>query len=332
MKFNSEGLKEITGIYGPSGHEEQVVAYIQEAMKDYVDEMKVDSLGNLIAHKKGKGPKVMIAGHMDQIGLMVTDVDDKGFVRFTNVGGIMLTVTIGQRFIFEDGRIGIVGREEKQAIEKTRLEHLYMDIGAKNKEEALGWVSIGDICVYYSEYYETEHTAMARALDDRIGCFVMMEALKRLETVENDCYFVFTVQEEVGTRGAKTSAYRIDPDVGLAVDITLSGDTPEAKRFAVSLHDGVAIKVRDNSLLSHPKVNDRLIALCEENKIKYQMEVLEFGGTDAGAMSLTKEGVPASCLSIPTRFGHSDHEVVSKEDVEAAIQLLVKSLEQPFEI
>ena len=332
MKFNSEGLKEITGIYGPSGHEEKVVAYIQEEIKEYVDELRVDALGNVIARKKGKGPKVMIAGHLDQIGLMVTDVDDKGFVRFTNVGGISVEVTIGQRFIFGDGRIGIVGKEEKQAIEKTKLEHLYLDIGAKTKEEALSWVAIGDTCVYYSEYVESEHTAMARAMDDRIGCFVMMEALKRLETVENDCYFVFTVQEEVGTRGAKTSAYRIEPDVGLAVDITLSGDTPEARRFAVSLHDGVAIKVRDNSLLSHPKVNDRLIALCEEGEIKYQMEVLEFGGTDAGAMSLTKEGVPASCLSIPTRYGHSDHEVVSKADVEAAIQLLVKSLEKPFEI
>ena len=332
MKFNSEGLKTITGIYGPSGHEEKVTAYIQEEIKDFVDEISVDSLGNLIARKRGKGPKVMIAGHMDQIGLMVTDIDDKGFVRFTNVGGIMVEVTIGQRFEFADGRIGIVGKEEKQEIQKTRLEHLYLDIGAKSKEEALEWLAIGDICVYYSEYYETEHTAMARCMDDRIGCFVMIETLKRLEKVENDCYFVFTVQEEVGTRGAKTSAYRIEPDIGLAVDITLSGDTPEARRFAVSLHDGVAIKVRDNSLLSHPKVNDRLVALCEENKIKYQMEVLEFGGTDAGAMSLTKEGVPASCLSIPTRYGHSDHEVISKADVEAAIQLLVKSLEKPFEI
>ncbi len=332
MNFNSEGLKKITGIYGPSGHEERVVAYIQEEIKDLVDEVSVDALGNLIAHKKGKGPKVMVAGHMDQIGLMVTDIDDKGFLRFTNVGGINVAVTIGQRFVFADGRIGIVGKEEKQEIQKTRLEHLYMDIGAKSKEEAEKMVSIGDMCVYYSVYYETENTAMATALDDRIGCFVMMEALKRLDKVENDCYFVFTVQEEVGTRGARTSAYKIDPDVGLAVDITLSGDTPEARRFAVSLHDGVAIKVRDNSLLAHPKVNDRLIALCEENKIQYQMEVLEFGGTDAGAMSLTKEGVPASCLSIPTRYGHSDHEVISKEDVEASIQLLVKSLEKPFEI
>jgi endoglucanase len=332
MNFNSEGLKTITGIYGPSSREEKVVAYIQEEIKDYVDEMRIDALGNLIARKKGEGPKVMMAGHMDQIGLMVTDIDKKGFVRFTNVGGIMVPVTIGQRFEFADGLIGIVGKEEKQEIQKTRLEHLYLDIGARNKEEAEAKVAIGDICVYYSQYYETDHTAMARAMDDRIGCFVMMEALKRLKKVENDCYFVFTVQEEVGTRGAKTSAYSINPDVGLAVDITLSGDTPEARRFAVSLHEGVALKVRDNSLLAHPKVNDRLIALCEKNEIKYQMEVLEFGGTDAGAMSLTKEGVPASCLSIPTRYGHSDHEVVSKADVEAAIQLLAKALEEPFEI
>ncbi|MBJ2356983.1 M20/M25/M40 family metallo-hydrolase, partial [Sphaerochaeta sp. S2] len=140
------------------------------------------------------------------------------------------------------------------------------------------------------------------------------------------------VQEEVGIRGAKTSAYTVDPDVGLAVDITSSGDMPGSKRFKISLHDGVAIKVRDNSLISHPKVNQVLVETCKSEEIKYQMEVLEFGGTDAGGISLTREGVPASCLSIPTRYAHSAHETVSKDDVEAAIKLLAKVSEKAFEI
>ena len=331
-KMNVKGLKEITEIYGPSGSEHSVAAYIQEAIKDYVDEISVDKLGNVIARKKGDGPKLMVAGHMDQIGLMVTDVDDKGFIRLTNIGGINPFVTHGERVVFKDGTVGVVYKEESTEAGKMKLDKLFVDIAAKDKEEATKKVNIGDICVYESNFLETEHTVSVGALDDRIGCFIMIEALKQLKTVENDCYYVFTVQEEVGVRGAKTSAFTVNPDVGLAIDITSCGDMPGSKRFKISLHDGVAIKVRDNSLLSHPKVNERLVETCKSEEIKYQMEVLEFGGTDAGGISLTREGVPASCLSIPTRYAHSAHETVSKEDVEAAIQLLVKVSEKAFNL
>jgi endoglucanase len=330
--MNVKNLDKLTGIYGPSGHEEQVAKYIISEIESLVDEIHVDKLGNVIARKKGDGPKLMVAGHMDQIGMMVTDVDDKGFVRLTNIGGINPHVTHGQRVIFKDGTIGVVYAEASADMGKLKLEKLYVDIGCKNKEEANKKVNIGDVCVYLHDFHETEDTISVGALDDRIGCFVMMEALKKIEKVENDCYFVFTVQEEVGIRGGKTSAYRINPDVGLAVDITSSGDTPGAKRFKIALHDGVAIKVRDNSLLSHPKVNAQLVKTCEENELKYQMEVLEFGGTDAGGISLTREGIPASCISIPTRYAHSAHETVSKADVEAAITLLAKTVESKFEI
>lgn len=325
-------LKKLTSIYGPSGQEEQVAKYIISEIKEYVDTIEVDKLGNLIARKEGPGPKLMMAGHMDQIGMMVTDVDDKGFVRLTNIGGINPHISHGERVVFKDGTAGIVYAEQTADMGKLKLEKLYVDIGCKNKEEANEKVEIGDVCVYQSNYEETEHTISVGALDDRIGCFVMMETIKAMGTVENDCYFVFTVQEEVGIRGGKTSAYKINPDVGLAIDITSSGDTPGAKRFKINLHDGVAIKVRDNSLLSHPKVNSRLVELCKTNEIKHQMEVLEFGGTDAGGISLTREGIPASCLSIPTRYAHSAHETVSKFDVEQAILLLIKTVERKFDI
>lgn len=330
--MNIENLRKLTSIYGPSGHEEQVAKYIISEIESLVDEIHVDKLGNVIARKKGNGPKLMIAGHMDQIGMMVTDVDDKGFVRLTNIGGINPYVSHGQRVIFKDGTVGIVYAEGSADMAKLALDKLYVDIGCKNKEEANKKVNIGDVCVYLHDFLETEETVSVGALDDRIGCFVMMEALKQIEKVENDCYFVFTVQEEVGIRGGKTSAYRINPDVGLAVDITSSGDTPGAKRFKISLHEGVAIKVRDNSLLSHPKVNEQLVEICKSNELKYQMEVLEFGGTDAGGISLTREGIPASCISIPTRYAHSAHETVSKSDVDAAITLLAKTVEKKFEI
>ncbi len=317
-------LKELTAIYGPSGQEQAVSAFIISQVESFVDEIKVDKMGNVIAHKKGDGPKLMVAGHMDQIGMMVTDVDDKGFIRLTNIGGINPYVTHGERVVFKDGTEGIAYAEGSTEMDKLKLDKLFVDIGCTSKEEAEQHVQIGDICVYQSHFVERDKTISVGALDDRIGCFVMIEALKRMSATENDCYFVFTVQEEVGIRGAKTSAYTVDPDVGLAIDITSSGDTPGAKRFKISLHDGVAIKVRDNSLLSHPKVNERLVEICKSESIKYQMEVLEFGGTDAGGISLTREGVPASVLSIPTRYVHSGHETISKADVEATIDLLVK--------
>lgn len=327
-----EVLKKLTGIYGPSGQEDQVAEYIISEIRTYVDTIEIDKLGNLIARKQGPGPKLMIAGHMDQIGMMVTEVDDKGYIRLTNIGGINPHITHGERVMFKDGTVGIVYAEQTADMGKLKLEKLYVDIGCKNKEEANKKVQIGDVCVYQSNYNETENTISVGALDDRIGCFVMMEAIKAMGPVKNDCYFVFTVQEEVGIRGAKTSAYAINPDVGLAIDITASGDTPGAKRFKINLHDGVAIKVRDNSLLSHPKVNKKLVDLCKENGIKHQMEVLEFGGTDAGGISLTREGIPASCLSIPTRYAHSAHETISKFDVEEAIKLTIKAVESEFKI
>jgi endoglucanase len=330
--MNLQLLKDITAIYGPSGQEDQVAELIMKEIKPFVDEINVDKLGNVIARKKGPGPKVMIAGHMDQIGMMVTDVDDKGFIRLTNIGGINPHISHGERVVFKDGTVGIVYAEQTAEMGKLKLEKLYVDIGCKNKEEATEKVQIGDVCVYQSNFNESGHTVSVGALDDRVGCFVMLEAVKAMEKTENDCYFVFTVQEEVGIRGSKVAAYGINPDVGLALDITSSGDTPGSKRFKISLHDGVAIKVRDNSLLSHPKVNQRLVELCKNHDIKYQMEVLEFGGTDAGSISLTREGIPASCLSIPTRYVHSGHETVSKFDLEQTINLLVKALENKFEI
>jgi endoglucanase len=323
-------LKSLVELYGPSGDEFLVADYIQATIAPYVDEVWVDKMGNVLAHKKGEGPKVLVAAHMDQIGFMVTDIDDKGFLRVTSVGGINPYISHGSRVVFRGGFQGILYAEQSVDTAKMELKHLYVDIDATDKEEVKKKVQIGDTCVYACFYNETERSITSGAMDDRIGCFVMMEALKELDQVGNDCYFAFTVQEEVGTRGGKMVAYAVNPDVGLAVDITGSGDTPGSNRFAVGLHKGVAIKVRDNSLLSHPKVNAHLKACCEAKELPYQMEVLEFGGTDAGAISLTREGIPSSCISIPTRYVHGPHETLSKSDVEGAVVLLREALRKAF--
>ncbi|HAE92741.1 MAG TPA: aminopeptidase, partial [Tissierella sp.] len=327
MSMNFSLLKELVGVYGPASNEKLIREYILNEIKDYVDEMEIDALGNLIARKKGNGKKVMISAHMDQIGLMVIDIDEKGFLRFTNVGGISPVVSLSQQVIFENGTIGVVYAEPIEDISKLKLENMYIDIGAFSKEEAEKKISIGDICIYKSEYIENENVVFTPYLDDRVGCFIAIEALKSIKNPVNDLYFVFSVQEEVGLRGAKTAAYRIEPDIGIALDVTSHGDTPKAKRFAIGLNKGAAIKVKDNSIICHPKVKDLLVSLAKDNRIPYQMEVLEFGGTDSGVIHINKEGVPSGVISIPTRYVHSTIEMASKDDIINCTKLLVKFLE-----
>jgi len=204
---------------------------------------------------------------------------------------------------------------------------LYIEIGADTKEEAEEKVSIGDTCVYYSEVVMDDKHIVAPALDDRIGCFIMIEILKSIKASKNDIYFVFTVQEEVGTRGAKTAGYSIDPDIAISFDVTATGDTPKARPMAVKLNKGPAIKIKDNSILCHPKVKNLLIEQAEKNAIPYQLEVLEFGGTDSGAIHLTRSGVPSGVVSIPCRYIHSTCEMVSVSDVSNIVDLSIKLLE-----
>lgn len=326
--LNIELLKKLLAVYSPAGNENRVTQLIKEEVQNFADEVYTDALGNLIVRKKGEGKKIMLAGHMDQIGLMVTHIDEKGFIRFTNIGGISPAITYSQRIIFENGTIGVVGCERIDSLKDLTLEKLFIDIGASSKEETEEKISIGDICVYHSEVLIDDKNVISQALDDRIGCFVMIEALKELKSSPNDIYFVFTVQEEVGTRGAKTAGYAIEPDVAIAFDITATGDTPKAKPMAVKLGCGPAVKIKDNSILCHPKVKNLMIDIAQKNKIPYQLEVLEFGGTDSGAIHLTRSGVPSGVLSIPSRYIHSNCEMVSLSDVRNAIDLTIKILQE----
>lgn len=332
MKINSELLERLLMTFSPSGDEEKVTEVIKSEVKDYVDDIKIDSLGNLICRKKGNGKKIMIAAHMDQIGLMITDIEKEGFLRFTNIGGISPLVSLSQKVVFKNGIIGVVDAEEKKETGKIKLEDMYIDIGVNSEEEARKLVEVGDSCVYYNTYMEDENRVVSGAIDDRIGCYMAIEAIKRLSKTDNDLYFVFTVQEELGLRGAKTAAYSINPDLGIALDITGSGDTPGAKRLAISLGKGAAIKVRDNSIVVSPKVKNLMIETAKENSIPYQIEVLEFGGTDSGAIHLSREGVLSGVISVPTRYGHTPNETIYKSDVINCIDLLLKILEKDLQI
>lgn len=331
MKINTDLIQKILKVYGPASNEVRIRDFIKNEIEEYVDDTYVDALGNLIAHKKGQGKKIMISAHMDQIGLMVTDIDDKGFIRFTNVGGISPEISLSQKVIFENGLQGLIFSEPSKDDKKTKLESMYIDIGAFGKEEAEEKVSIGDICIYDSESVVNDNVIFGPYLDDRVGCYIGIEAIKMMDKVNNDLYFVFSVQEEVGLRGAKTAAYRINPDIGISLDVTSNGDTPKAKRFAVGLNKGAAIKVKDNSIITHPKVKNALVDLAKKNNIEYQMEVLEFGGTDSGAIHMIRDGVPSGVISIPTRYVHSTVEMAALNDITNSLNLLIEFLQYDFD-
>jgi putative aminopeptidase FrvX len=327
-----ELLSKLTGIYGPSGNEERVREYIRNKIKDYADEMHVDVMGNLIAVKKGTDKRIMLAAHMDQIGLMATHIDEKGFIRFTNVGGIHVLNSIRRKVVFNNGVMGVVSYEgEIDQWKDIKLHKMYIDIGASNQEEAMSMVSIGDVAVYYSPFAQTGSRCYCGAMDNRAGCTLLIQTLKELKQSPHEIYFVFTVQEELGLRGAKTSAFALEPDIGIAVDVTLTGDTPKSRPMDVKLGAGPAIKVKDNSVISHPKVKELMVQRAKEIDIPYQMEILEGGGTDSGAIHLTKGGIPSGVLSIPCRYVHSDNEMIDIKDMENGVKLLLNILKNPIE-
>lgn len=330
-----ELTQKITEIYGPSGHEQLVRDFVRDEIKGMVDEVRIDALGNLIARKKGTGAtprkKIMLAAHMDEIGVIVTHVDEKGFLRFAPIGGVYPINLNGNRCRFANGVTGVFGRETKNTTAtEVKLEKMFIDVGATNASDSP--VGIGDAAGFWRDFADLGDRIVSKAMDDRIGCVVLIETLKQLKKSTDDVYFVFTVQEEVGLRGATTSAFGVQPDLAIAVDVTGTGDTPEANRMAIELGKGPAIKVKDSGMLAHPAVKNLLAETAKEAKIPYQFEVLVGGTTDAMAMQTTREGVPAGCLSIPTRYIHSPSEMVDFNDVQNAVKLLVATLSKPVKL
>lgn len=326
-----ELLRRLSEAYGPSGHEDKVREIIRGELDGAVDEIREDALGNLIAVKKVKRgtPKarIMVAAHMDEIGVIVTYIDEKGFLRFSNVGGISPFTLIGERVIFSNGVIGNFWHEPLEDMSELKLEKMYIDIGAGDRKKAMEMVRVGDVAGFHRSLEWVGERGIGKAMDDRAGCAVVVEAAKRAEELPNEVYFVFTSQEEVGLRGSRTSAYGLDPDIGIAVDVTATGDTPEAKAMAVKLGGGTAIKVRDASVISHPRVRESLIEIAEARGIPYQLEVLERGGTDAGGIHLTREGIPSGAVSVPCRYIHSPSEMIDYADMINSVDLLVGFLE-----
>ena len=330
-----ELIKTLTEIYGPSGHEERIREVIKGEIAGMADEVRVDTLGNLIAlkHGGGDGVKVMLAAHMDEIGVIVTHVDEKGFLRFAPIGGVIPHTLLGARVVFANGVVGtfgIEGRPFPNREKPPKIKEMYLDVGAADKESVP--VQVGDAAGFQREFADLGGRLMAKAFDDRIGCAILIQALRELEGTPHEVYAVFTVQEEVGVRGAITSAYGVAPDLAIAVDITATGDTPEAHPMAVALGKGPAIKVKDRGMLAHPLVKNLLVETAKELGIPYQLEVLEFGSTDAMAIQVSRAGVPAGVVSVPTRYAHTPSEMVDYEDVLNAVKLLKAVLAKPIKL
>ena len=316
-----------------SGREDNVRGLLSEMILPYVDEARVDALGNLIAKKcgKGEGGSVMLCAHMDEIGFLVNFIEDSGMLRVATIGGISMSASVYSEVLSEKGVRGVLVPNADTKPADLKADKLYIDIGAKSKKEAERRVSIGDFFVQKGSLTRLMGKRVAgRPLDDRVGCAVLLDIAERLSDVdtEGDVYYVFSVQEEVGCRGSMTAAFGIAPDYALCFDVTATGDTPSATAMACKLSGGAAVKIKDNSVICSEEVVAKLCALAEEKRIPYQREILTFGGTDTSSMQLSGGGCLAGALSIPTRYIHSGVEVCDLADAEACVRLAVEFIKE----
>ena len=316
----TELIKKLMFVPGISGREDKIAEVIKKEVEAYADEVYTDPVGNLIAHKKGNGKKVMFAAHMDEIGYFVTFIDDRGLIKVGNVGGINAIAGAFTQVVSEKGVYGVIVPSDMKDV---KVDGLYIDIGAKTKKQAESKVKIGDYFVHVPAFRRLNGSTryIGRPFDDRIGCAVLIETLKNVKNTDNDLYFVFSVQEEVGCRGAKPAAYSIEPEVGIAIDVTAVGGKPGAPTMDVKLGGGAAIKIKDASVICSYEIVNKMRELAKENKVKYQEEILIRGGTDTSAMQISKGGCLAGAISVPSAYIHSVNEMIDMSDVKEIVKL-----------
>ncbi len=314
-------LKELCSLSGPAGFEDNVRSFIRERVS--ADEIYTDSMGNLICHKKGKGKKVMVAAHMDEVGLIITDVTDKGFLKFSTLGSIETAVLCSKKVLIGENKVpGIVSakaihlQKRSEELVPLKISDLTIDIGAKDKESAKKLVSLGDYAVFDGEYTEFgDNLAKSKALDDRVGCAVMLELTK--EDYDHDMYFVFTVQEEAGMRGGIISSNRIKPDIALVLEGTTCSDVYGSKPHnqITNLGGGAVMTAMDKAAISDEKYFEYITNIAREKNIPLQIKRTTMGGTDAGAIQRSGIGVKTAVLAVPCRYLHSPISVMNKDDI-----------------
>lgn len=339
-------LKDLTDAKGVPGNEREVRNVMKTYIEPFADEITTDNLGSLIAKKTGleNGPKIMVAGHLDEVGFMVTQIDGRGFLRFQTVGGWWSQVMLAQRvtIVTDSGEItGVIGSKPPHILppearkKPVDIKDMFIDIGASSREEAAEWgVKPGDMVVPYFEFtvMNNEKMLLAKAWDNRIGCAIAIDVLKNLKDADhpNIVYGVGTVQEEVGLRGARTSAAKIQPDIAFGVDVGIAGDTPgiSDKEASSKMGDGPQIILYDASMVSHKGLRDAVTRTADELGISYQYDSIAGGGTDSGSIHLTANGVPALSITIATRYIHSHAAMLHRDDYENAVKLITEVIKK----
>jgi putative aminopeptidase FrvX len=331
-------LKQLTELNGISGNEDEVRNYIKDIVEKHADNVSVDSIGNLIAYKKGISPrfKVMLSAHMDEIGFMVTGYGDSGVIKFKPVGGLDERMLPGKKVLVGEKKIpGVIGckpvhmQEKEERNSNIKLKSLYIDIGAEKKEEAEKLAPLGDSIAFLSEYIEFgDDCIKAKALDDRVGCYILMEALK--ETYEFDLYACFTVQEEIGLRGSEVAAYLVNPDIALVLEGTTCSDVPGVEKhdYSTTLGEGVALTIMDRTSYADKNLVRFIYDMAIKNSIKVQFKQTTTGGNDAGKIQRSRNGVKVAPISVPCRYIHSPVSVMSKRDFESSLNITLLVLSE----
>ncbi len=340
MSINAN-LEKLSNACGVTGREGEVKELMIRLMTPYADEIVVDRLENVIAIKKGTQatPKIMLAAHMDEVGLMVKTITKDGFLQFSKMGGIDDRILPAQKVtVFSRKGIfpGIIGskpphiQKEEERKKIIASDELFIDIGAQSKDDALALgISVGDSVGFDIKYVQLgRDIVMGKAFDNRAGCATMVEALKLMEKTDYTVCAVGTVQEEVGLRGAATAAFGVDPDLAIALDVTIAGDVPGVREYdtSVKLEKGPALTISDSGLITHPKILRWLMDTAEEQKIPFQIEAGLLGSTDAARINLTRQGIPSGNISIPTRYIHSPVGMLSLKDIENSAKLTVAAI------
>lgn len=315
-------IQTLNACHGPSGDESEIAETIRKLAGPYADECFTDTMGNLIVRKKGRGPKVMFAAHMDSIGLIATHIDEKGYLSFGKLGGIHPENLLHTPVRFKNGVRGVVSLRQNVDWKKMTVGDLYLDIGAKDGDHAKRLVQVGDTAISDFPAFAAESRLVAPYMDNRISCVAMLDGLAQIRDHTSDLYFVFTVQEELGLRGSKPAAFSIDPDFGIALDTTFGDELEEKRKGSAVLGGGAAIKIMDSSVICHPEIVECLEKLAEESNIPCQRDIVTSGGTDAGSIHLTCSGVRTGGISIPCRYMHSPVEMVETSDVSATAKLI----------
>ena len=327
-----ELLKELTDAFGPSGCEADIRSRIVNLATPFADDVKIDTMGNLLVHKRGDGPRMMFSAHMDSVGMIITHIEDNGWLRFGALGGLEPLDIRRQRVVFENGIKGVVSvPEDKEEDGNVKLNDFYIDIGAANREQAQKLVRLGDSCVYDSPLWTLDERVFSKYLDNRAGCAMLILALMQIKKPKNDLYFVFSVQEEVGVRGVRPAAFEIDPDIGIAVDVTYSDDLPGNTHCCSSvLGKGSAVKLKDGSVICQSEVVQWMNRVAAENNIPVQQDVMRSGGTDAGGLLCNRGGVYTGGICIPCRYTHAPIEVCDLSDIESGARFVVALAESEF--